>query len=108
MKAAANLGREDRAAGTVRGRPRPEALSVFDQSQFFVDGTLSYGASSLRMADEAPEILGTLRTAIIVAMAASLGSEMTANEAFMFGSGISPQANKRKPRARRPAMVATS
>lgn len=48
---------EDRALGQVRRKPHQDALSVFDQGNFLSQGKLTYGAHSLDLYTEVPQIL---------------------------------------------------
>ncbi|NEQ39137.1 MAG: hypothetical protein F6K40_23935 [Okeania sp. SIO3I5] len=48
---------EDRALGLVRGKPDPDALSVFDHKPFFDKGIVSYGKHELDINNEAIQLL---------------------------------------------------
>jgi hypothetical protein len=48
---------EDRALGNVRGKPHPDALSVFEQDDFFQHGKLTYGSHSIDLRVEVPQLL---------------------------------------------------
>ena len=48
---------EDRALGQVRGKPHPDALTVFDQRNFISQGKLTYGEHSLDLHTEVPRML---------------------------------------------------
>lgn len=48
---------EDRAFGQVRGKPHPDALSVFEQDDFFQHGKLTYGPHSIDLRVEVPQLL---------------------------------------------------
>src|SRR5262249_49174191 len=42
---------EDRAQGQVRGRPDPEALTIFDWTSLFREGAISYAGHRLELTD---------------------------------------------------------
>lgn len=48
---------DDRALGQVRGRPHPDALTIFDQQSFIQEGKLTYGQHSLQIAHEVIKML---------------------------------------------------
>jgi len=43
--------------GQVRGKPHPDALTVFDQRDFLGQGKLIYGVHSLDLRTEVPQML---------------------------------------------------
>jgi hypothetical protein len=52
---------DDRALGQVRGRPHPDALTVFDQRAFFLEGRLTYAAHSLSLHEDFTHMLRAAR-----------------------------------------------
>jgi hypothetical protein len=64
-----------RAFGKTKNPQDPEALSVFDQRQFFVDGTLTYGKYALQIPSDVPELLCRGRDYLINAVGALCGAE---------------------------------
>lgn len=48
---------DERALGEVRGRPNPEALTVFDQGQLLERGTIRYGPHRLSLGADVPMLL---------------------------------------------------
>lgn len=78
---------EDRAFGNERGKPHPEALTVFDQRAFFEGGIISYGSHSLDMRVELPELFALAR-AYICAVASEVGGYVrTAQDEVSFFGG---------------------
>jgi hypothetical protein len=60
---------EDRAIGQVRGKPHPDAYSVFDQREFSANGVLSYGTHRISLRnDVAPLLLGIRKYLLEVAI----------------------------------------
>lgn len=79
---------EDRALGQVRGQPHPDALSIFDQRRFFVDGTLSYAGHTLDLNNEVPALLRDARDYLVQALTHRCGAQRTLNQPVVFpGSG---------------------
>jgi hypothetical protein len=75
---------EDRALGQVRGRAHSDALSVFDQRRFFVDGTLCYASHTLDLNKEVPALLRTGRQYIVQVLAHRCGAERSLNQQIVF------------------------
>lgn len=52
---------EDRAVGTVFGKPDPEALTIFDYAQLVKNDTIVYGNSSLSLTADVPNVIEAAR-----------------------------------------------
>jgi hypothetical protein len=52
---------EDRAMGQVRGKPHPDAYSVFDQREFVANGVLSYGIHRISLRNDIAPLLIDIR-----------------------------------------------
>lgn len=48
---------EDRARGLVRGKPHPDALSIFNFERLFKEHVVAYGSSELNLESEATDLL---------------------------------------------------
>lgn len=79
---------EDRAFGNERKKPHPDALTAFDQRDFFAKGIISYASHSLDMRAELPELLSLAR-AYICAVASEVGGYVrtTPDGALFYGGG---------------------
>jgi hypothetical protein len=77
---------EDRALGNVRGKPHPDALSIFDQRDFVASGVLRYASYSLDMkSDVLPMLIESRRTILELAVATA-GAARTLNVSVSFPS----------------------
>lgn len=52
---------EDRAFGSVWGKPHPDALDIFDHTELLQTDTIVYGASRLDLSAEVPELMAAAR-----------------------------------------------
>jgi hypothetical protein len=52
---------EDRALGLERGRPHPDALTIFDYRRLLEHNAIVYGAHSLGLSDDVPQLLQDAR-----------------------------------------------
>jgi hypothetical protein len=52
---------EDRAEGKVRGKPDPDALTIFDWRRLIMEQVVVYGTHELDLAAEAPALIGAMR-----------------------------------------------
>jgi len=75
---------EDRALGNVRGKPHPEALSIFEQSDLISHGVLRYGSHSLSMKDDILPMLVDARRSLVEIAAAFAGTAKTIDVAVTF------------------------
>jgi hypothetical protein len=75
---------EEAAAGRPKGRPDPNAASIFDQNRFFVDGTLVIGKHILGVPIEVPRLLISARAYLIEAVGA-LSGEWSPPDGVAFG-----------------------
>jgi hypothetical protein len=52
---------EDRAVGKVRGKPDPDALTIFDWRRLITEQVVVYGTQELDLAAEAPALIAAMR-----------------------------------------------
>ena len=64
---------EERALGLVRGKPHPDALTGFDFSRFFADGTVQFGDARVVVGDETEELLLKAREHLLLVVAMRCG-----------------------------------
>lgn len=57
---------EDRAFGLVRGKPHPDALSVFNHVRLIEDRVVVYGSHELNIDDEATQLLIETRSYLMM------------------------------------------
>lgn len=75
---------EERATGRKKGKADVNAASIFDQQQFFVDGTLTVDAHSLNVPAEVPNLLISIRTYLVEVVGVLCG-EWSPSEEVAFG-----------------------
>jgi hypothetical protein len=77
---------EDRAMGNEHRRPHPDALSIFDQSDFVSNGVLRYGSHFLDLKSEVPQMLVESRRALLEAAVATAGTSKSPNADITFNA----------------------
>jgi hypothetical protein len=70
---------EDRAIGNVRGRPHPDALSIFDQRRLVSSGILTYASHALDLHHDVLPALVELRRFVVDVAVAMSGAARTLN-----------------------------
>lgn len=75
---------EDRAEGHVRGKPNPDALSIFDQKDLVTSRILRYANHSLDLAREVPPMLVDGRRVLFDAAVAAAGVAKTINHTITY------------------------
>lgn len=75
---------DEAAAGRRKGKPDPNAASIFDQHRFFADGTLVIGKHLLSVPIDVPRLLISMRTYLIEAIGALCG-EWSPPNGVVFG-----------------------
>lgn len=80
---------EDRALGQVRGRPHPDALSIFAQDALLQEGVLTYGQHSLSLREDVPVIIFAARDFVWRATVHFAGEARVLTPPLAFFSGTS-------------------
>jgi hypothetical protein len=70
---------EDRAQGTVRGNPHPDALSIFDQRDLLSTGVVRYGPYAIDVVNELPPMILEARRCLLDLAVVAAGAGRTIN-----------------------------
>jgi hypothetical protein len=52
---------DDRAAGNVRGKPHPDALTIFDWERLLTENAIVYGNRRLELSEQVPALIAAMR-----------------------------------------------
>ena len=52
---------DERAAGNVKMKPHPDALTIFDWRRLIVDNTVAYGDRQLELVEQVPALIASIR-----------------------------------------------
>lgn len=75
---------EDRALGKVHGNPHPDALSVFDNRDFFSNGKVTYSSHSIDIRQELPQLFLEARSYIYNVAVEICGPAMVHRQSISF------------------------
>lgn len=75
---------EDRAMGRVRGKPHPDAFTIFNQHEFVSTLTLSYGSHRVSLGDDIAPLLVKLRLYILSVAVEVAGPSKQLNQPILF------------------------
>ena len=75
---------DDRAFGKVKNKPTPEALSVFDYTQFITSGVISYAGYQIDVRTQTDTIFAAAREYLLTATGELCGTMQINNKAGVF------------------------